>query len=302
MQPNAAYSVATSQATSVATPQNWAQVSPTTVNKLGDRIDGWADTVVQHGNLAGQIAQTFSQELLPHLKPEMQPTNGKIGVGGLSSLAKGNSNPFALNAIGSTIGRSIAALPKVPAVFFGRSPADRQHQYQYVTVAPGVSLIVKISAIGYDLFVSWDLFAKRVWNEVVIGWIILTAVIFTLLQQVVATLIINAINSATASSGYPATTTAVGFSPITFIIGLVVGFLGWLVGIALFVAVLSFLFRRNPLAFFVKDADLFELHDVEGLVLSVHKALYRSIEAAGIDTSTLRKKDAFKSNTSSSGF
>lgn len=256
-------------ATAVFVPR-WKAVEPQTVRRLGTWIDGWADTVEGRASQVNDVVRTFTVEALPHLKATMTPQMGSIGVDGMSALAKGTTRPLIPKKIGATLAAGAKAAPEVFPTMFGQSPADKQHQYQYFQLNPGINMIVKIATTGQDLFVSWDLYAKRSWNEVILGLVILSSAVIGFL---------SALFFGNHTGLFP------------FIFGFILSFIKWLFGISAVITFVGYLSRRN---LFLKELDLFEYHDIEAMLLVVHKAILKSLQSIGVDTSKLRAKEQYK--------
>ncbi len=274
-----AYGPATGAPVAVANPAPmWRTVPPQSLQRLGFWVDGWADTVTGRGNQVDDVARTFAVELPPHLKTNMAPQVGVIGVSGVSALARGTPSPLAPNQIGETIVAGVKAVPAIVPAIFGAMPANKRFQYQFVQVDPGFSIIVKITNVGQDLFVGWDLYAKRVWNEVIIGLILLLSLAFTGLAYFF---------------GLANPLTLIG-NPLVTVLSLIFSFLGWAALFTVIVALLGAFFRGSTAYYFNKIHDLFEYHDLTAMELVIHKTLLKSIEAIGVDTDKLRMKQQFR--------
>lgn len=284
--------VATQDPSSAATPSNWVQVAPVTTSRLGDRIDGWADTIIGRANSAPDVARNFTVELLPHLKGTMTPKSGIIGISGISALAQGTINPVSPKQIGPTLASGVKSIPELIPIGLGQSASNKRFQYQYVSADPGVNIIAKIATAGNDLFVAWDLYVKPAWNEVVIGLLMFGSLIVGVLSFFS---LISKLGSAASLTLDPVSSTFSGALATVWVILLSL-FITGVAFIALFgfARALGWLFRRDSTYYIYKKIDLFEHHDIYAMLLGVHKGIQRSIEAVGVDIKSLRQKDLFR--------
>ncbi|HEY9078073.1 MAG TPA: hypothetical protein VIO61_16170 [Anaerolineaceae bacterium] len=66
-------------------------------------------------------------------------------------------------------------------------------------------------------------------------------------------------------------------------------------GIIILTMPVGFVTKRNLFAFILNEPGIFDVEDILGMNLSVHKSLLRALDEAGIKSSTLRTKQDFKS-------
>jgi hypothetical protein len=159
---------------------------------------------------------------------------------------------------------------------------------------PGASIAIAVKRTGRDLYLSWDLFVRRLWNEAVIGIILLSSAIpsailgvllsFTSSAPVPST---NPLQPATASSSSPFG----GF--LIFLVVLLVGTVVLSINYSILLVIVGLIVKRDPLAFFLKEITLFEYHDISAMTISVDKALRQAADQAGIQAA-LRPKAQFK--------
>jgi hypothetical protein len=139
----------------------------------------------------------------------------------------------------------------------------KQRPYQLVHTRTGATLAVYIGQFGRDLYITWDLFVRPVWNQRVVLGILGAAVVLGLL------------GARDSLSGWIAST--IGLS-IFFVI---------------LVAGAGLVLKRNPLAFFWRELTFFDADDITAMTLAVHKSLLQAVDAVGIDVQLLRVKEQF---------
>lgn len=266
----------------------WAHTKPLTDAKLGDRIDGWADTVVGMADKAPLMIQALVQDMPTHFRPATHALSTRLGMTGVSTLAKGIDmplSPMTVVRVAQSVPSAIAALPRLILRVFGVTIVGKQRDYLFAVTTPGAIVGVMITGAGQDLYMAWDLFLRRVWNEIVVGLVTLLALVVGVFAG------FGAVRAASFLAAYAP-------SPTLVLVGAFLGAfisvgLGTFFGVFIAVAILSLIFRRDALAFFRKDIDLFEVHDITSMELSVHKALLRAADKAGIDSKLLRAKEGF---------
>lgn len=202
------------------------------INKLGIRIDGWADLIEG----AGDKEESARQQL-------EQTVRGK-------DLPNTSTNP----------------------TFVSPTYGNKQRKYTVVEMTNGATIATYIGAFGKDLYAKWDIYVRPLLNKTIIYVLLGVGAFFSL---------IGAFNE-----DYR------GNTQFSFF-GFVVGFLGWVIGGAILVAIAGFVARRNPLAFFFAQLDEFDLDDIGALTLATHKAMLHALDAVGIQTETLRIKEQF---------
>ena len=283
--------------------RGWDHSKPLTDADLGYRIDGWADTVVGMADHAPKMIASLVEDLPTHFRPSVNALSTRLGMSGVSTLAKGIDIPVApmgVVRVAQSVPKAVTALPRLILRIFGVKIIGKQRDYLFAVTTPGAIVGIMITGAGNDLYMAWDLFLRRVWNEVVIG---LLGVIAVLIGFVGAYFGYAAARSPFTSylsagySGYYGYGQPASPSPMTVFWGVVGGFVvfAFWTFIWLFVAgaILGWIFKRDPLGFFRKEIDLFEAHDVQSMALSVHKSLMRAADRAGIDQKLLREKRDF---------
>lgn len=266
----------------------WAHTKPLTDAQLGDRIDGWADTVIGMSDKAPLMIQALVQDLPTHFRPATQSLSTQLGMTGMSTLARGIDmplSPVALVRIAQSIMPTITVLPRLILRLFGVTIVGKQRDYLFAVTTPGAIVGIMITGAGQDLYMAWDLFLRRVWNEIAIGLLTLIALVVGVIAG------FGAVRTASIFANYTS-------SPSLVLAGAFIGAfisvgLGTFFGVFAIIAILGFIFRRDTLAFFRKSIDLFEVHDITSMSLSVHKALLRAADKAGIDSKLLRAKEGF---------
>lgn len=213
---------------SKATTANASSLFATRIDKLGSRLDGWADLIDNAADKVQDVRSTFESDLELRQMPQ--------------------------------VGRSLPAL--TPGGLAGK-----RRNYYLAQSYTGAALAVYIGEFGRDLYVSWDLFVRPniKWRNILI------------MLGIAAVLAI-----------FPAANSYSEFS--TWITWTIVGF----IGIAIVALILGKVLRGSAKAFFVEEIDHFAADDVTATMFAVHHGLMKAIDAAGLDSSLLRKKETFK--------
>jgi hypothetical protein len=120
--PSTAPPVAT-VSTPPATPPS--RTGKTHIDRMGDRIDGWADLIENAGDRADTLFQFVQQRLGERGMPAIAHYDQTLTVGGLIS---------------------------------------EQRRYHLVLHQVGAAIAVYVSGFGRDLYVSWDLFISQIWK------------------------------------------------------------------------------------------------------------------------------------------
>jgi hypothetical protein len=284
--------------------RGWEHSKPLTDADLGYRIDGWADTVVGMADHAPQMIESLVGDLPTHFRPSVNALSTRLGMSGVSTLAKGIDIPVApmgVVRVAQSMPKAVTALPRLILRLFGVRIVGKQRDYLFALTTPGAIVGIMITGAGKDLYMAWDLFLRRVWNEVVIGLMGVVAVLVGLIGAMVGfTIARRPITSYVYPSyggyygGYSQPASASPMTVFWLTVGFFILFAFWTF-FWLFVvgAILGWIFKRDPLGFFRKEIDLFEAHDVQSMALSVHKALMRAADRAGIDQKLLREKRDF---------
>jgi hypothetical protein len=204
---------------------------------------------------------------------------------GVSTLARGIDIPLAPKAVvrvAQSVPPAVVSLPRLFLRLFGVSIIGKQRDYLFAVTTPGAVVGVMITGAGKDLYMAWDLFLRRVWNEVVVGLLALIPLVIALFAGLGAAFTLRSNLFALIFGGIAA------FLAAFFAVGIPTT-----AGVFVALALLGWIFKRDPLAFFRKEIDLFEAHDIQSMSLSVHKALMHAADVAGIDQKLLREKREF---------
>lgn len=285
-QPLEVENLAVSPAPFAAVTPGWTPDRPVRERQLGEWVDGWADTVPGMADHAALMLEAFVGDMPTHLNTRTWAVSTRLGVTGLSTLAQGIDIPVSPRGVVrvlSSIGPGFRAIPRVILRMFGLDIIGRQRDYLFTAMTPGAAVGINISATGRDLYMAWDLFVRRVWNEVAVGLVALLALI------VGAFAAWGAVNFAKAHAA-ATTGVLVGTFVGTFLAAAVFTVFACL-AMGVFLGLAS---RGDPLALLVKRIDFFEGHDVQAMVLSVHKAMRAAADRAGVDVTLLRAKDEFR--------
>lgn len=198
------------------------------INKLGIRVDGWADLVEGAGDKVAAARHEFER------------------IAQEKNLPSTSINP---TSISPTYG-------------------NKQRNYTVLEMANGATVASYIGSFGNDLYAKWDVYVRALWNMNVIFGLLAVSAVFSFI--------------AAASNRY-------GDGLSIFIVGLA-GLFG---GGAILIAIAGLITRRNPLAFFFKQLDEFDLDDIGAMTLATHKAMLRALDLVGIQSQTLRIKEHF---------
>jgi hypothetical protein len=278
----------------------WTASKPILMGKLGARIDGWADTVEGLADRAPALLQTFAQDLPQHLMPHVQPMTALLGIAGLDALAVGVDNPV-MPRSWPLIGRAFAVIPTSIPTLLGFKIAGKQRDYQLACITPGATVAININRTGQDLYLCWDLFVRRVWNEVTVALVIGLAALWSVLVAVLTMIGISRLGQACQTYNGRTICYATGIDTGALIradlIGVIPNFLISAVVITLFFMALGTFIKGHHLWYFVKGIDLFEQHDIGALILVVDKTLRKAADKVGIDTKILRAKERFSAGS-----
>ncbi len=263
----------------------WVQDRTVLEYKLGRRLDGWADTVPGMAAHAPLLIQEFVNDMPSHLNPRIWPVSTRLAVTGLNSLAQGVEipvSPRGLLRIFSLIGPAFGIVPRIILRLLGLDIIGRERDYLFVATTAGAAVGVNISANGRDLYLAWDLFLRRVWNELTLGLVALIGIVV----GAIAGLLTTHIAKLSGITTLPLTLAFVG----AFLVAGLIGVVACCILGALFGSVTV----GDPQALFVKQIDFFEAHDVQAMALSVDKALRAAADKAGINAALLRAKGEFR--------
>lgn len=109
------------------------------IDRLGTRLDGWADVVLDAGERAEAVMDTFEQMLAAQQMPHIDIYRQQITSGGLMG---------------------------------------ERRSYELVKHEVGTTLAVYIASFGQNLYMSWDLFVRPVIQWLVLGGILVAAGLF----------------------------------------------------------------------------------------------------------------------------
>ena len=206
------------------------------INKLGFRVDGWADLVEGVGD-----KEELAQKRLSQVVRWKKFPNTSINTALISPS-------------------------------YGR----KKRRYLVVEMKNGATVAVYIGAFGRDLYAKWDVYVRPLPNK---------SVVFLLL-------IIGSLAGLAGSSAQD----FYGNSHFSFW-GFVGGFFTWVIGSTILISIAGFILRKNPLAFFLKQLDEFDMDDIGALTLATHKCVLHALDAIGIKTQTLRVKEHFSAGS-----
>jgi hypothetical protein len=194
------------------------------LSSFGERVDSWADLIDDKADQAPAVAGAFSANI------------------------EARDVPTATYECGPLKDRSTSS----------------QRNYQFVHVSAGARAVIYIAAYGRDLYLSWDLFVRRLWNRAVFIVIAILAILVGLWAWSMS-----------------------DFS----------GFLGGMIGTAVVLCLgvvgAGVVRARDPMWFFKRNPNFFEMQDNTELTFAVHHALVKSADSVGIRASMLRLKEQF---------
>lgn len=157
---------------------------------------------------------------------------------------------------------------------------NKKRNYIISKTDPGATTAIYIAQHGKDLYVSWRTWLAATLN---IGLIIVLLIVAALggyfsfgTREVMG-------GSFLSSYTYTQTWAAGWIGASTVLLLLEVLFLTWAGRVT----------KGNPYAYFFLEPTVFDGEDITAMSLSVHYAILRSLDNAGIDTSKLRIKEKF---------
>ncbi len=280
----------------------WTTSKPIFMGRLGARIDGWADTVDGLADRAPALLQAFAADLPSHLMPHVRPISAPLGISGIDALAVGVENPLSPTRAWPLIGRAFSVIPRSIPTLFGFRIGGKQRSYQLAAITPGATVAININRTGQDLYLCWDLFVKRVWNEVTIALVIGLGALWSLLVFLLALIGVarlgSTVQECSAFFGCVDVPVDKGELIRADLIGIIPDFLGALVVVTALFLVAGLVFRGEVQGFFRKRIDLFEADDIAALMLVVDKSIRKAADKVGIDKKLLRPKEGFKAGES----
>lgn len=221
------------------------------IDKLGDRIDGWADLIDNASQHTQELQKFVWQRLHERHMPEISCRDYRL-----------------------TPGRW----------------AGEERLYHLAAHRIGATIAVYIAAFGRDLYVSWDLFVKQVWNRAVLYAILILSGIISLISYLGSLGAVGRYSSSLGRVGrYLTLGTVVGgfVGAIFSTIGMAIGF-GILLGIA------GLVLKRNFWAFLKLQYTHFRLDDVAAMGLAVHHSLLEGLDHIGVSRASIRPKEQFR--------
>ena len=221
------------------------------IDKLGDRIDGWADLIDNASQHAQELQEFVGQRLSERHMPEIRCRDCRLTPGRL---------------------------------------AGEERLYHLAAHQIGATIAVYIAAFGRDLYVSWDLFVKQVWNRAVLYAILILSGTISLISYLGSLGAVGRYSSSLGrAGGYVTLGTAVGgfFMAIFSTIGMAIG-IGILLGIA------GLVLKRNFWAFLKLEYTHFRLDDVAAMGLAVHHSLLEGLDHIGVSRASIRPKEQFR--------
>lgn len=204
------------------------------IDKLGARLDGWADLVEGAAEKTEAVQEAFQSELAGRGMPQVSLSWEEMTPGGLA--------------------------------------VSRRRPYHLTSSHVGATVAAYIGQFGQDLYVTWDLYVRPVikWRNIAI------------MAGVAAVLAL-----------FAAIDSRFGETRFNFG-GWVFATLGWAIFIAVGAVILSRVLYGSNWAFFIEEIDTFAADDVTAMTFAVHKSLLNAIDAAGLASSLLRRKETFK--------
>ena len=168
---------------------------------------------------------------------------------------------------------SVRQMPKVQhesSILTTGGLIGKRRAHQLVHTRTGATVAVYIGQFGKDLYVAWDLFIRPIVYMAVLLGILGAAALVAAFRQEVWT------GRTTFNFSY---------------------WIGWTIILsmlfAVLVAIAGLVLKRRALAFFIKELDAFDAHDITAMTLAVHKSLLQALDAVGIDIHLLRVKERF---------
>lgn len=204
------------------------------INHSGILVESWADVIENGAELGASISDEFDRQ--------MQERN----IANLEVARK------ELMADGEPGGRT----------------------YHVLKNSRGGTMVVYFGALGKDLQISWDVFAKPVLNLINIAIILGGTAAVTL----IITLISGVLNA----------------SFLTFLFSWVNRFYNWLFPVIVLTGLAGFILKGNLFAFLIKRPTKFDQDDLTGLMMIGHQVILKAVEAVGLDAAKLRAKKGMR--------
>jgi hypothetical protein len=169
--------------------------------------------------------------------------------------------------------------------------AERRN-YRIVQRGPGL-MAVFIARLGKDLYVSWRLFAGPLSRAKIRNWLIVCTIIGLLLGSCS---LCTGLGGLAGLAGRGDLIDKLGRLFLS-LVGTAVGIVASIIAVVILLSLLGLLLgwwaARDPLLFWRERLDEFAQDEVAALAIDVHKKLLGAIDAVGIDTALLLKKEDF---------
>ena len=213
----------------------WVTAGTRPMSWLGQRIDGWADLLDNMGDRAPDVVQALQQNISSRGMPGVTHESSSLTTGTMGA---------------------------------------KQRVYHLSHRPTGAAAAVYVGKFGRDLYLSWELCIRPVWNRAVLMGIAGSAAVLAFLF---------------AQQRNPLTGRSI-FS-LELFLGATIFFA---VIFAFAVSWAGNLMKHDPMAFFFKEIDRFEADDISAMTLGVHKSVQQAADAIGFDVQLLRAKTEFR--------
>lgn len=228
---------------SVPSPANTANVSQlgrTRIDRLGLRLDGWADLIDGAGSQADDLLQFVHRRLSVREMPQVSLDDRALTVGGM---------------------------------------AGERRRYHLVGHQVGATLALYIASFGHDLYVTWDLFVRRVWNKSLLIAIVIFAGITNIFWGIGG--LIGGIESEKF------------WVFLSGLFGWVIGTAFSAIGICILVGVAGLILKRSFWAFLTYEYNHFRADDIAAMMFAVHHSILEGLDSIGVDRALIRPKEQF---------
>jgi hypothetical protein len=229
------------------------------INRLGLRLDGWADLIEGAGSKAGEALNAALESMKSRSIP---------GV--------------------------IANPEEISAGFF----SNKRRPYMVAQMSNGSSATVYIGRYGSDLYASWDLYVRPLpnWRTLLIILGVALLLVSPCGISGLLTGLAGLGGSLGQRGGSLEAGLAMG-SIIGSVFLSCFGVIFTSAFLAVLVGVAGQIVRGNPLAFFFKELDTFDADDIGAMALAVHKSVLHALDRVGISIQTLRLKEQFRAGS-----
>lgn len=158
----------------------------------------------------------------------------------------------------------------------------QRRSHDLITTSGGATIAVHVGPFGRDLYLRWDLYVRPVVNWRMVRLLAVLALMFS------TPLICVALGFGVSAGSAGESFAAVLFGLFVWASATVTHF----ILLAIPVIVVGFFIQGNPLAYFFKQVNAFDLFDIEATTKGVHRSLMETIEISGIEAK-LREKEQF---------